>query len=162
VSLRSLNGNYKFAQQTAQQPTPRLYRFASTDSVSALTQPCNAKCLYRFASTDSPLSQPSLSPAMQTASTDSPLPIRLYRFASIPIPSHICASTEIGPKPDGNWDQLSTRSSNRTGTGTNYPLDHLPHAIPITTLTTDTSEETSFSLLLFLQTVSSAGKRKPC
>jgi hypothetical protein len=135
------------------------------------------------ASTDSPLpilSQPSLSPAMQTASTDSPLPIhpclsphsalqcklplpiRLYRFASIPIPSHICASTEIGPKPDGNWDQLSTRSSNRTGTGTNYPLDHLPHAIPITTLTTDTSEETSFSLLLFLQTVSSAGKRKPC
>jgi hypothetical protein len=40
---------------------------------------------------------------------------------------------------------------NQTGTGTNYPLDHLPHAIPITTLSTeDASEKTSFSLLLLL------------
>jgi hypothetical protein len=34
--------------------------------------------------------------------------------------------------------------------GTNYPLDHLPQAIPITTLSTDASEKTSFSLLLLL------------
>jgi hypothetical protein len=46
------------------------------------------------------------------------------------------ASPEIGRKPDRNWDQL--------------PLDHLPQAIPITTLSTDTSKKTSFSLLLLL------------
>jgi hypothetical protein len=37
---------------------------------------------------------------------------------------------------------------NRTGTGTGQLLTHLPHAIPITTSTTDASQKTSFSLLL--------------